>query len=200
MGVALERAPTRGHLVQDDRRAKTRPTADRQAFLPPARVTCTRPCRRCVLRWSRTAVGIPASAQVATSSFTFARPKSSTLRRPSRVEHGVGRLQIAMRDAALVRGAHRIGKRDGEVSTRSSGSPSGGMILLERLAVDELEREKRHAVGFLDRMDGDDVRMIERGGGARLALEALAPIGITARAAGKHLECDVPSSLVSSAR
>ena len=55
-----------------------------------------------------------------------------------------------------------------------------GDQLAERLAVDELEGQERNAVRFLDRVDGDDVRMIERGGGACLALEAFAAVGIAA--------------------
>ena len=56
-----------------------------------------------------TAIELDAAASIA-----LARPKSSTLTRPSRGDLDVGRLQIAMDDAALVRGVERVGNLPGD--------------------------------------------------------------------------------------
>ena len=40
-------------------------------------------------------------------------------------------------------------------------------------------------------MDGDDVRVVERGHGERLAREALAAIGVDRCDIGQHFECDL---------
>ena len=47
-------------------------------------------------------------------------------------------------------------------------------------ALDELHRQEVDAVRFLDRIDRDDVRMVEGGDGAGFALEAGEPLGIIA--------------------
>ncbi len=78
------------------------------------------------------------------------------------------------------------------VSTRSSGRPSSGIRSRKRLAVDQLEREERDAAGFFDRVDRDDIRVIERRGGPRLAIEPLAPVRIARQLAGQDLERDPP--------
>ena len=83
-----------------------------------------------------------------------------------------------MGNPALMCGADGVGQRDGQFEHPIERQPFGRDHLLEGLTVDELEREKRHAVRFLDGMDRDDIRMIERGRGACFALEALAAIGI----------------------
>ena len=44
---------------------------------------------------------------------------------------------------------------------------------------------------FSDLVDGNDVRVVERGGGARLLPEAAHPIPIICEALGEQLECDL---------
>ena len=53
----------------------------------------------------------PTSSSAPTS---LARPKSSTFTAPSVPDHHVGRFEIAMDDAARVRGRQRVGDRDGD--------------------------------------------------------------------------------------
>ena len=48
----------------------------------------------------------------------------------------------------------------------------------QRLALDQLEDQRAHAVGLLEAVDRGDVGMIERREHARLALEARQPIGV----------------------
>ena len=100
-----------------------------------------------------------------------------------------------MRDAALVRRADRIGERDAEREHAIERHAVRGNQVAERLSVDQLQREDRDAVDVLDRVDRDDVGMVERGGGARLAFEALLAVGIPGQCAGEDFERDLPSEL-----
>ena len=95
------------------------------------------------------------------------------------VDHHVGGLQVAMGDAALVGGADRVGQRESpSCSHASSGSPS---VRDQRRAsvwpsTSSIVRNSTPSC-FLDRVDRDDVGMVERGDGPRLALEALPALG-----------------------
>ena len=93
---------------------------------------------------------------------------------PSGLDLDVARLQIAVDDALLVRGFERIGDlaRDGErllERNRALLDPLG-----ERLALDQLHDQVVRA----DVEQRADIGMVQRGDGARLALEAVAePLG-----------------------
>ena len=89
--------------------------------------------------------------------------------------HHVGRLEIAMRDLLLVRRGERIGQRHGELEEARQRQPARRDQRVERLPLDELHRQEADAVGFLSGVDGDDVRVIERGDGARFTAESLEP-------------------------
>ena len=78
------------------------------------------------------------------------------------------------------------------MSSRSSGKSVVGNQIRERLPFDQLQGEERQTVDFLDRVDGDDVGMVECGGGACLALEPFAPIGIAGKLARQDLESHPP--------
>ena len=79
---------------------------------------------------------------------------------------------------ALVRGADGVGERNRDPEQLLERQAVGGDQLPERPPLDVLHREERDAVGFLDGMDGDDVRVVERGDGLRFALEAAAPLEV----------------------
>ena len=51
----------------------------------------------------------------------------------------------------------------------------------ERLAFDQLHGDERQAVGFADFVNDADVRMIERGGGARFTHQPGAAVGSAKR-------------------
>ncbi len=105
-------------------------------------------------------------------------------------DHHVGGLEIAVRDAALVRGADGVSQRDREVQHPIERQAALGNEVGKRLAVDQLEGQKRNAVRLFNRVNGDDVRMIEGGGGQRLALEPFAAIAIAGELARQHLYRD----------
>ena len=63
----------------------------------------------------------------------------------------------------VVRGGERVGHGLGDLKNPVERQPTVGYHAIERLPFDELHRQEVHALGFLDREDGDDVRVIERG-------------------------------------
>ena len=65
---------------------------------------------------------------------------------------------------------------------RASAIGSGPRVetIGERRSLDQLEDQRRHAVGFFQPVDRADVRMVERGEQARFAREAGATLGVRA--------------------
>ncbi len=92
--------------------------------------------------------------------------------------HDVAGLEVAVGDAALMGGAHRICDGDGEVQ-----EPPGLETLIrdhlrQGRALDVFHGEKRDAVRFLDRVDRDDVGVVERRNSLGLAAEPFESLGI----------------------
>jgi hypothetical protein len=96
---------------------------------------------------------------------------------PVSAEHHVLRFQIAMRDPRCVRRRHGIGQRHGHGQPLFGGQTLSVEHGVQRATLDELHREEVHAARFLDRMDRHDVGMVQRGDGARLALEPSEAVG-----------------------
>ena len=70
----------------------------------------------------------------------------------------------------------------------------------EALALDQLHGEEADVRLVLDRVERDDVGVIEPGHGARLALEAGEAIGVRGDVGGQHLDRDVAAEARSRAR
>ena len=114
----------------------------------------------------------------------------------------VGRLQIAMDDAALVRGIERVGNL-----SRRSPAPrrSACAAALASDAGDDLAPASAPSTSsstsawtpsmLFEPVDRRDVGMIERRKHARFALEARQPIGIERNAARQDLQRDVAAEL-----
>lgn len=77
----------------------------------------------------------------------------------------------------------RLGDRQ-----RSACDPLG-----ERVAADESQHERAHAVAFLDPVNRSDMRMIERGQHARLPLEASQSISVVGKRPRQYLDRDIAS-------
>ena len=107
-------------------------------------------------------VTMPAAGEV---SVSLASPKSSTFSRPSLDTMMLPGLRIAVRDAALMRGRDRVGQRNGDLQELRQRQSTRRDQLVQRLTLDEFHRQKTRAFVFLDGVDGDDVRMGERGDG-----------------------------------
>ena len=67
----------------------------------------------------------------------------------------------------------------------SSGIGRPPIAVVQRLALEQLHRDEALPLDLVDRVDGADVRMVERGGGPRLALEARLGIAV-ARPLGRE--------------
>ena len=65
----------------------------------------------------------------------------------------------------------------------------------QRRAFDELEDERDDVFAFFERVDGGDVRVIQRREDLRLALEAGDPGGVVRQRRGKHFDGDVAAKL-----
>ena len=179
--VALERPLAGRHLVQHDAEREDVRARDRAASPRPAPATCTRPCRRSGLRRQRLRRerrrrrGLDARLVLAELGETEVEHLDAAVGR----HHHVGRLQIAMRDAAIVRGGHGIGERNRDLQQPiDAAARLCGISSASVRALDQLHREERDVAGLLDGVDRDDVRVIERGDGLRFALEALPPLGV----------------------
>ena len=110
-------------------------------------------------------------------------------------DHDIGGLQVAMHDAFLVSGGERIGQRAGDFDDLLRLGAACGNQAIERLAFDQLHGDEVDVVGFLDRIDGHDVGVIERGDGASLALEAGEAVGIASHRGGQNFERDIAAEL-----
>ncbi len=93
-----------------------------------------------------------------------------------------------MDDAAVVGGRQRLGQRHRDVEDPAQGEPSRGSDLVEGLALYHLHGQEAHPAIFLDRVQGDDVGMVEGGDGLGLALEALEPLGVGGQLGFEHLD------------
>ena len=111
-------------------------------------------------------------------------------------DHHVARLQIAVRDAARMRGGHGVGERNRDLEELRQRHPSGRNQFRQRAPLDELHGQHGRAVVLLDRMDGDDVRMGQRGNGTRLALKPIAVGRVSRARVMKSLQRDEATQLL----
>ena len=89
-------------------------------------------------------------------------------------QHHVGRLQVAVHDADLVRARETFGDLDGDVKGSGRRQRTARDDVAERLAPHQLHGDERHPFDFADVVDDSDMRMLERGGGACLLHESRA--------------------------
>ena len=104
----------------------------------------------------------------------------------------VGRLQIAVHDALLVRGVQGIGNLVRQQQGVAERDASRGNAVGERRPVDELHHQRLAAIGALEAVDHRDVGMAERGEGPGFPLEARETIGVLRDRLGQDLDCDLP--------
>jgi hypothetical protein len=112
--------------------------------------------------------------------------------RPELREHHVARLQIAVHDTVSMRRAECGGNLDGH----DEGIVERQRALLQpvgqRLALETLHDEKRHALLVTDVVECADVGMGELRDRARFTIEAFAELRIVGERLGKNLDGDCP--------
>ena len=129
-----------------------------------------------------TASALPSSADVC-----LARPKSRILMRSSAGDEDVLRLEVAMDDAVRVRGRQAVGDEGRDLDGLLPRQPPACQPPPERLALQELGDQVPDAVVGPDVVDREDVRVGQRGDGARLALKPRERVGSPARLAAMVL-------------
>ena len=110
------------------------------------------------------------------------------LRLPAGRHPHVRRLQVAVDDTLAVRGVERVCHLDAEVQERRELDRPPPDPLAKRLPLEELHRDEPLPLVRVDVVDGADAGVVEGGGGARLALEALEGLGFPGEALGQELE------------
>ncbi len=103
----------------------------------------------------------------------------------------VVRLQIPVDDLFVVGSGEPARDLHGHVERLAHGHGTGLQPGGERLAFEELGDDEHLAVVSAGVMNGEDVRVRERGDRLRLAFEARAPFGIAGEACGQDLDGDV---------
>ncbi len=99
-------------------------------------------------------------------------PEVEDLHEAVRRHHDVLGLQVTVHDARGVRPAEPLRDLRADRHRPRQGQGAGREQLPQALPLDELHRDPRDASRLPDVVDRHDVRMIQRGGGARLLLEA----------------------------
>ena len=89
----------------------------------------------------------------------------------------VGRLDVAVDDAAAMRGVERIGNLHGEVENQADRDRSGFDQLPDRASFEPLHRNERLTLLLAELVNRADVRVLERRGQARFAFEPGQPVG-----------------------
>ena len=99
-----------------------------------------------------------------------------------------------------VRGGQGVGERHGDLQELLERQAPGRDELREGLALDVLHGEEACAVGLFDRIDGDDVGMVEGGDRLDLAFEAGEALGVLGEGRRQRLQRHLAMQTQSSAR
>src|ERR1700732_874777 len=102
--------------------------------------------------------------------------------------HHIGGLQVAMYDAFLVRSGQRLGQRAGNLDDAFDWQAIRRDQPIQRLSLDQFHGEKVAAVGFVHRIQRYNIRMVECGDRASLALEPGQSFGIAGNIRRQDLE------------
>ena len=96
-----------------------------------------------------------------------------------------------MHDALVVRRRERVRQRDTQLHDARDRQPARRHLPIQAMALDQLHRQEPDAVLVFDRVERDDIRVVEAGHGARLVLEARQAFGVRRHVGRQHLERDV---------
>ena len=97
---------------------------------------------------------------------------------------------VAVYDAFRVSGVERVGDFNGECDQRLIVERAAHDHVLQRQAIQILHRDETLALVFADFVDGADIGMVEGGGGAGFATEALQSLRVLRDIVRQELEGD----------
>ena len=141
---------------------------------------------RLSLAWASSVVA--SSPSPSSACVSLARPKSRTLTTPSGVTITFAGLRSRWTMPAAWAAASASASGIAIRSTSPSRIPCAGDEGVQGLPGHELHHDEVDALGRLDLVDGDDVRVVEGGGGARLLHEAGAAGLVRQPLGGQHLD------------
>ena len=157
--------------------ARKCPSAHRSSCLQPARATCTRESRRCVLPASP--IGSGASPpRLEDSSVALARPKSSTLTRPSSLTMTLAGLRSRCVIPCWCAAASASARGIAISKNLPRREALSWQHLCECLPLHQFHRDEVHAAGLFDGVHGHDVGVVQRGDGLRFSREPGATLGV----------------------
>jgi hypothetical protein len=109
---------------------------------------------------------------------------------PGGANHDVGGLEVAVRDPFLVCRRDGVGEGNGDREKLVYGNAALGNRESERAALDHFHRQEQDSVTFLDRIDRDDVGVVQCCSGAGFLLEPAKSLGIVGKCRRQHLDGD----------
>ena len=107
-------------------------------------------------------------------------------------DEDVLRLEIAMHDAAIVRGGEAAADLHGVIEDRRQRERRRPNARAERLSFEQLDRDVRDPVVAPDIVNREDVGVRQRGNGAGFAVEPLVEVRIGRRVRRQRLDRDLP--------
>ena len=109
---------------------------------------------------------------------------------PSSRDEDVRGLDVAVDDAARVRGLERVGNLQRGIEHLIHAERTGREVVVERFALQAFHDDERLALLLIDRVNRADVRVIERGRRARFATETFERGRVERPPLGEELESD----------
>ena len=106
-------------------------------------------------------------------------------------QHDIRGLEIAVHHALVMRRRERIRERDAQLDDARDGQPARCHLPIEPVALDQLHRQEPNAVLILDRIERDDVRVVEAGDDAGFMFESRQAFRVRGYAGGQYLERNV---------
>ena len=100
----------------------------------------------------------------------------------------ITRFDVAVNDLLLVRRMEAVGDLASDVESLFESKRAAFDLLLQAVALDELQGKEGAPLRFVDFMDRANVGMAERGGGFRFPLEALAALFILEQVSRQKLQ------------
>ena len=105
-------------------------------------------------------------------------------------DEDVGGFDVAVDDAGAMGGVERVGDFDADFEKAFEFERAAGDDVLESGAVEKFHGDEGAAVVFADVVDRADVGMVQGGGGAGFALEAIERLWIVREIVGEKFESD----------